>query len=196
MHTLHTSDGQTVRMGRPRQIDRHAVLAASLDLADEAGLDAVTMQAVAKRLGVTPMALYRHVESKADLMDGVVERLLDEVEDPGDDVDWQDRLTTMGRSIRAIARRHPAVFPLLLQRPASTPTAVGSRNRIYDALIEAGVPAHQVPRLERLISTMVLGFAASEAAGRFRAHSRKVIDADYDALSTIIAQTINAHIEG
>ncbi|CAN5461104.1 TetR/AcrR family transcriptional regulator C-terminal domain-containing protein [soil metagenome] len=171
------------------------MLGASLELADEAGLDAVTMQAVAKRLGVTPMALYRHVESKADLMDGVVERLLDEVDDLGGDAEWQDRLASMGQSIRAIARRHPAVFPLLLQLPASTPAAVGSRDRIYEALAEAGVSRQQVPRLERLISTMVLGFAASEASGRFRAHSRKVIDADYVALTEIIARTISDHIE-
>jgi hypothetical protein len=38
---------------------------------------------------------------------------------------------------------------------------------IYTALVEAGVPERDVPRLERLISTFVLGFAASEASGRF-----------------------------
>ncbi|HEY5013008.1 MAG TPA: TetR family transcriptional regulator, partial [Acidimicrobiia bacterium] len=51
-------------MARPRQIDRAAVLRASLAIADKRGIDALTMQAVAERLGVTPMALYRHVENK------------------------------------------------------------------------------------------------------------------------------------
>ena len=55
------------------------MLAASLQLADEQGLAAITMQAVADRLGVTPMALYRHVTNKADLLDGLVESILLEV---------------------------------------------------------------------------------------------------------------------
>ena len=65
-------------MGRAPQISREAVLAAALRLADEQGLDAVTMHAVARRLQVTPMALYRHVDDKNALLDGLVEMLLTE----------------------------------------------------------------------------------------------------------------------
>lgn len=63
-------------MSRRRQIDREAILDAALLVADEHGLDAVTMQAVAQRLTVTPMALYRHMDGKQTLLDGLVERLL------------------------------------------------------------------------------------------------------------------------
>ena len=63
-------------MGRRPQIDRAVVLDTALQLADESGLEAVTMHAVAQRLGVTPMALYRHVGGKQALLDGLVERLL------------------------------------------------------------------------------------------------------------------------
>ena len=66
-------------MARPRLIDRASVLRASLAIADEHGIDALTMQTVAERLGVTSMALYRHVENKQDLLDGVVESLLNEI---------------------------------------------------------------------------------------------------------------------
>jgi AcrR family transcriptional regulator len=173
-------------MARPRQIDRAAVLRASLAIADEGGLDGVTMHAVAERLGVTPMALYRHVENKGDLLDGVVESLLDEIPDPRDDIPWDEQLSAMGQAIRATARRHPAVFPLLLQLPATTAGARRVRQRVYRALRGAGVAEAEVERVERLISTMVLGFAASEASGRFRSHSRKVLDADYAALEQLI----------
>ncbi|HMD23653.1 MAG TPA: TetR family transcriptional regulator [Streptosporangiaceae bacterium] len=63
-------------MGRVAQISRAAVLAAALRLADERGLAAVTMHAVARSLDVTPMALYRHVADKDALLDGLVELLL------------------------------------------------------------------------------------------------------------------------
>ena len=173
-------------MARPRQIDRAAVLRASLEVADDRGIDGLTMQAVADRLGVTPMALYRHVTNKADVLDGVVEQLLDEITPPESTADGDDQLVAMGQAVRALARRHPTVFPLLLQRPASTPAALRARDRVYEALRASGVAEKDVARVERLVSTIILGFAASEGSGRFDAHSRKVLDADFAALVEMI----------
>lgn len=181
-------------MARPRQIDRAAVLRASLAVADERGIDALTMQAVAERLGVTPMALYRHVENKQDLLEGIVESLLDEIAPPSDDQPWDENLSNMGRGLRTTARRHPAVFPLLLQLPATTPGARRVRERVYGALRQAGVAETDVARVERLISTIVLGFAASEVSGRFRAHSRKTLDADYAELEDIISIGLSHYV--
>ena len=181
-------------MARPRLIDRAAVLRASLAVADERSLDALTMQAVAERLGVTPMALYRHVENKQDLLDGIVEGLLDEIPPPADDQPWDEQLSAMGQAIRATARRHPTVFPLLLQLPAATAGARGVRERVYRALHDAGVAEADVARVERLISTIVLGFAASEVAGRFRAHSRATLDADYAALERIVVAGLVSYV--
>lgn len=181
-------------MARPRQIDRVAVLRASLAVADERGVDALTMQAVAERLGVTPMALYRHVENKQDLLEGIVESLLDEIAPPSDDQPWDEHLSSMGQALRTAARRHPAVFPLLLQLPATTPGARRVRERVYRTLRQAGVAEADVARVERLISTIVLGFAASEVSGRFRAHSRKTLDADYAALEDIIRIGLTTYV--
>src|ERR1700730_5019947 len=102
---------------------REAVLAAALRLAGADGLDAVTMHAVARRLRVTPMALYRHVDDKNALLDGLVEMLLTEYPLPRAEGEWDERLTALAEAIRDTARRHPAVFPLLLTRPAITPAA-------------------------------------------------------------------------
>jgi AcrR family transcriptional regulator len=177
-------------MGRPPQIDRDAVLAASLELADEQGLAAVTMQAVADRLGVTPMALYRHVANKADLLDGVVERILWEVPLPEPTDPWADRLALLARGTRAAALRHPGVFPLLLQRPAATPGARRTRDAVYQALGDAGVRQEDAVQLERVLSTAVLGFAASEAGGRFAAHSQAQLDADFQLLQDTLAVAV------
>src|SRR5574342_1381649 len=95
-------------MGRPARIGRQVILRASLDLADERGLAAVTMQAVADRLGVTPMALYRHIKDKADLLDAVVESLLLEFVLPDPRLPWRERLSAVARAARESARRHPA----------------------------------------------------------------------------------------
>ena len=149
---------------------RQEILDAALALADERGLDAVSMRAVAERTGVTPMALYPHVGSKAALLDGMVGSLLAELPVPHSaGKDWRDRLRALTRSARALTHRHPWASTLLFSRPAVTPDAVRVVEQIYAALLDADVPAPQVPRLERLVSTVILGFAASEAGGRFAA---------------------------
>jgi AcrR family transcriptional regulator len=169
-------------MGRAPQISREAVLTAALRLADDDGLEAVTMHAVAKRLRVTPMALYRHVDDKNALLDGLVELLLTEYPLPLASGPWDERLTVLAAAVRDTARRHPAVFPLLLTRPAVTPAARAVRDAVHAALREGGLPEGEVARAERLISTAVLGFAVSEAAGRFRQHDQSTVDADFAEL--------------
>lgn len=175
---------QTAVVPRPRQIDRSAVLRASLALADRGGLGTVTMQAVARQLGVTPMALYTHVSNKQDLLDGLVESLIDEVPEP--QADTQDLLAHLARGLREVAHRHPAVFPLLLLRPVRTPRSVAGREIIHDGLRAAGVPDSQVGRVERIIMTAIMGFAAGEASDRFAAHSRDTLDKDFDVLLEFI----------
>jgi AcrR family transcriptional regulator len=169
-------------MGRRPQIDRAAVIDAAMQLADGSGLEAVTMHAVAQRLDVTPMALYRHVDGKQALLDGMVERLLTGYPLSPADAPWPDRLTGMAEAMRSSAKQHPAVFPLLLTRPAATPGARTVRDYVQAALREAGLSADDAARAERLISTAVLGFAASEAAGRFRHHAQAVVDEDFAVL--------------
>jgi AcrR family transcriptional regulator len=177
-------------VGRPARIDRAEVLSTALTLADKRGLDALTMSNVAERLGVTPMALYRHVAHKADLLDGVVELLLTEFSPPPADQPWPDRLSMLARNIRTSAHRHPSVFPLLLQRPASTAQARRSRDAVYTALREAGMAEDRIPQVERLLSTAILGFAVSEISGRFRQHSQRQLGADFQALQDLLADFI------
>ena len=146
---------------------RAQILDAALAIADTEGLGAVTMRAVAARVGVTAMALYPHVRSKDDLLDGLVGRLLAELSLPDPAKPWPDRLREIARSARETARRHPAVMPLLFSRPAVTPEAVRVVDAIYQAMLDAGVTDREVARVERLVSTLVIGYAISETSGRF-----------------------------
>jgi AcrR family transcriptional regulator len=179
-------------MPRTAQISRPSILATALKIADAHGLDAVTMHAVARHLNVTTMALYRHVASKADLLDGMVELLLTEFPPAPPGLPWDARLTMLSAGIRATARRHPGAFTLLLSRPAVTPAALRVRDAIHQALREAGVPGTDIARTERLISTAVLGFALSEAAGRFRHHDQDVIDEDFAELQRWLRHALPA----
>jgi AcrR family transcriptional regulator len=169
---------------------RQEILDAALALADERGLAAVSMRAVAQRTGVTPMALYPQVGSKAELLDGMLERLLTELippaaaagesaaAEPGsaagpgpavdaDAEDWRVRLRALAHAFRKLAHGHPWAATLLFSRPAVTPDAARVVDLVYTNLLAAGVPPSAVPRVERLVSTYMIGYVASEVGGRF-----------------------------
>jgi AcrR family transcriptional regulator len=150
---------------------RHQILNAALAVADEGGLPAVSMRTVAKRVGVSTMALYPHISSKETLLDGMVDLLLAELlpslDELPPDADWWTRVVALAHGVRELAARHPSAFSLLLARPSVTPDAVRVTDALYQALLDAGVPDAEVDRAERMISTFWLGFAASEVNGRF-----------------------------
>lgn len=178
-------------MPRPAVLDREMVLTTALQLADDEGVAALTMRAVAQRLGVTPMALYRHVGDKQALLDGVVEQLLMELPLPEPTLPWNERLRAMTAAVRATARRHPAVFPLLLQRPAITPGALRVREAVYSALRESGIADADVPRTERMLTSFVFGVAASESGGRFTVDTAG-LDADVDWFGDAMLRAVGA----
>jgi AcrR family transcriptional regulator len=148
---------------------RQEILDAALAIADDDGLGAVSMRAVAQRVGVTAMALYPHFTGKDALLDGLVGQVLSELTLPSRSTPWPERLSALAHAVRDLAHRHPAVVPLLFSRPAVTADAVRVVDVIYQALLDAGVPEQQVARLERMLSTFVLGYAISEVGGRFAA---------------------------
>jgi AcrR family transcriptional regulator len=172
------------------RLSRSVVLDTTLALATEEGLSAVSMRAVARRLNVTPMALYRHVGDKDGLIDGLIERLLQEIRVPEPGLSWQQQLHDLAQSMRAAARRHPDLFVLLFQRRAMTERAVEPRQAVYRALRAARLAEEVIPLAERLLSTFMLGFAASESGGRF---SDVDADADLAVAERLIADLIAAH---
>jgi AcrR family transcriptional regulator len=167
---------------------RAEILDIAVALADERGLAAVSMRAIAERVGVTPMALYPYIGNKTALLDAMLGHLLGQLQPAGAEAiaaggagearggagaagagTWRERLGAIAQAARAVVTAHPWAAELVFARPAVTPDSVRTVDLLYTALLEAGVPAGEVPRLERMLSTVVIGFAASEAGGRFGA---------------------------
>jgi AcrR family transcriptional regulator len=151
---------------------RQEILDAALELADDKGLDAVSMRALAERTGVTPMALYPHVGSKGALLDGMLGRVISQlVSDEGPalglGLDWRERLRVFLRGARQLAHRHPWAATLAFSRPSATAESAGGVDLFYTTLLDAGIPPAEVPRMERLVTTLALGYGASEVGGRF-----------------------------
>lgn len=148
-------------------VSREQIVADALSLLSASGIEGLSMRAVAARLGVTPMALYRHVRDKEDLEDAILDLVLGQLEIPPRTVSWPDRLRALAHSGRRLINDNPAVANLIFTRVSRYSRAVSFVDAIYLAILDAGVPVEQVARLERMTTTFTLGYAASEASGRF-----------------------------
>jgi len=98
----------------------------ALALIDEQGLAALTMRALAGRLGVEAMSLYKHVANRDKLFDAVVERIVGELGKgdgvvPDPDQGWRSYLAGIAHGVRRYARAHPHAFPLVATRPTEAP---------------------------------------------------------------------------
>jgi AcrR family transcriptional regulator len=159
---------------KPKAERRAEILDAAIALADAEGLGALTLRAVAQRVGVTAMALYGYFPDKDSLLDAMADRVIDDYF-PGFPgplsalPEWRDRLLAWAGLLRQGAREHPGMVQYLLTKPAQTPLTMRGVEFIYHALLDAGVPHAEIPRLERFVTTFVLGWVLSEVSGRFAA---------------------------
>lgn len=107
------------RAGRPSTplITREATAKTALELIDAHGLDALSLQAVARQLGVSAPSLYHHFRDKEELLTEVARSLLNEVghEQEHWSSDWETRMVELSLATRRVALRHPNAAPLLLR---------------------------------------------------------------------------------
>ena len=148
------------------------ILDAALELIDEVGVDRLSMRSIAARVTLSPMALYRHFGSREELLDALVGRVLSgaTVGDPCSG--WAEQLRALGRSLLSVAIAHPASFNLVLTRPYRAPEAIQVMQATEHLLQQAGIPADDRPRVERFVSTALIGFAAAVANGAFWSDGR------------------------
>jgi AcrR family transcriptional regulator len=108
-------------------------------------------------------ALYTHVRSKADLIDGLIDQIYAGLDlDPDPTGDWTDQLASMSEAVRAHLLAHPAVVPLALQQPGLGPNALRLGEAIYCVLRAAGFSDQAVVGTVYALLTYILGFVALE----------------------------------
>jgi AcrR family transcriptional regulator len=101
----------TTRAGAAAQprtpLSKARVLDTAVALADEGGVDALSMRKIAQALGVVPMALYKHVANKNELLDGMIDVVIGEIDPPADGADWKTAVRLRVLSARRMLLRHP-----------------------------------------------------------------------------------------
>jgi len=109
-----------------------------MDLADETGIDAVTMRELGRRLGVEAASLYNHVASKDDLLSGMADLAMSEIDVPSEGVGWKEAMRRRAVSARETFTRHGWAAGLIDSRDPSGPSRVSYVDRVLGVLIQAG----------------------------------------------------------
>ena len=114
--------GPSAAAGRNNgQLTRSMILRAALAIVDRDGVDGLSMRRLSDALGRDPVMLYRHVPSKAAVLDGVVEMVFERLSLDTTSRNWAAALRKLAHDFRDVARAHPNVVPLLVTRPLATP---------------------------------------------------------------------------
>jgi AcrR family transcriptional regulator len=137
------------------------VLEAAIALADETGLERFSMRGLAQELGVVPMALYKHVANKDQLLDGMVDLVFGEIELPPEDLDWRSAMRRRALSAREALRRHPWAIGMMESR---APGRANLRNHdaVMGCLRKAGFPFEQAIHAYSVQDAYIYGFALQE----------------------------------
>lgn len=153
-----------------RPLSREVVLAAALDLVDREGLEALSMRKLGAELGVEAMSLYNHIPSKSALLDGLIERVVGELEPPDPGKDWTEQAREMARSYRKMAMSHPHVVALIATRPFNTIAALDPLERALRLLRSAGFDQPSALHAFRTVVSFATGYTLAETEGFFGEH--------------------------
>src|SRR5437764_3313087 len=158
-----------------RALTRERVVAEALTVISTGGAGTLSMRALATRLGVVPAALYRHVRSKEQLRDLVVDGVLAEVDcQPGPALAWTEQIKVLAHRLRAVLEDHPGIAGLLKTRDPLGPHSLALAEAFLAPLQAAGLPQRETALAFSLIYDYTLGFALTD---RTTVNEQRVQDA-------------------
>jgi len=162
---------------RPTEIANRAPLNAertlqvALAIADDEGLEAVTMRRLARELGVEAASLYHHVNGKNQILDGLVEAVAAEIERPMPSTDWRTAIGERAVNTRAVLRRHPWAVSLMASRTSPGPATLGLLETGIRCFREDGFSVLQAAHAISVVDSYVHGFVLQEVNLPFRDES-------------------------
>jgi AcrR family transcriptional regulator len=143
-------------------LSRERVFRAAVALADERGLESLTMRALGEQLGVEAMSLYHHVANKVELLDGMVEVVFSEIELPTTDVDWKTAMRRRATSTREALARHRWAVGLLGSSTSPGPASFRLVNAVLGCLRAAGFSVENAAHAYSALDAYIYGFALQE----------------------------------
>lgn len=145
-----------------RPLSKDRILRAAVTLADQSGLASLTMRRLGRELGVEAMSLYKHVSSKDEILDGMVDMVVGDIEIPEPGSDWKTAMRKRAVSARQVLRRHPWAIGLFESRGAFGPAVLRYIDAIIASLRAGGFTVEIAGHAFSLLDNYVYGHVIQE----------------------------------
>ena len=149
---------------RRTRLSRERVLQAAGALADEHGIESLTMRKLAGAVGVKAMSLYNHIANKDDLLDGMIDVVFSEIELPSPTDGWKTAMRQRGLSVHAVLSRHRWAIGLMESRTSPGPSTLRHHDAVIGCLRGAGFSIQLTAHAYSVLDAYIYGFALQERA--------------------------------
>ncbi|MEM9219715.1 MAG: TetR/AcrR family transcriptional regulator [Cyanobacteria bacterium P01_F01_bin.150] len=139
-------------------LSRDRILQTALQLADAEGLEALSMRKLAQVLGVKAMSLYNHVANKKDIIEGIVDRVMGEIELPDIDADWKTAMRGRAISAYQVLLRHPWAAIAIMSGVNVGPAALRYVDATLGCLRKAGFSWQMADYAWNTMDSHIYGF--------------------------------------
>lgn len=151
--------------GSKPQLSRELVLDRAMELADDVGLESLTMRSLAVALGVKPMSVYYYVAKKSEILDGLVDRVFAEADSARSRQDdpWQRAMRERALTMRSVLDRHRWALGLIESRTSPGSATLRHHNETLGILRRAGFSVEMAARAYALLDSYIYGFVLQES---------------------------------
>jgi len=143
-------------------LNRERVLRAALTLADESGIESLTMRKLGEAAGVEAMSLYNHVANKDDLLDGMIDAVFSEIELPFAGDSWKSAMRQRAIAVRTVLSRHRWAIGLMESRTSPGPATLRHHDAVLGCLRDAGFSLELAAHAYSALDSYIYGFALAE----------------------------------
>ena len=182
-------------------LTRDRVLRTALALADEGGIEALTMRRLAQELGVEAMSLYYHVANKEEIVGGILGLAMEEVELPPADLDWKESLRTSATSVHDVLERHPWAAAQMMSPNRVSDARIRWMDATLGRLRQAGFSANLTHHAYHALDSHITGSTLWESG--YTAALRDATTTAVDFLSslpdgefTYLVEHVHTHLSG
>ncbi len=143
-------------------LTRERVLETAIELADQGGLEALSMRKLGQALGVEAMALYYHFASKDGVLDGIVDLVYREIFLPGTSSDWRSAMRERALSLRDVVARHRWAIGMMESRVNPGPATLRHHDAVIGSLLAGGFDMAMAAHAYSLLDSYIYGFALTK----------------------------------
>ena len=141
------------------RLSRERILRAAVDLADRGGVETLSMRRLAQELGVVPMALYKHVANKEEMLGGMLDLVVGEIDPPRTDTDWKTAVRERIVSARRALLRHPWASRVMETRTEPTPVVMAYMDSMIGMFRTGGFSIDMTHHAMHAMGSRLMGFS-------------------------------------